>query len=224
MKTLAIILLLLMPFIYSELFDFQTSGSYYISAQEEMLEPEEETKKPEVKKEKKEELKEAQEDVFKEEDREIPEHLKYYKEKYEFKFDVSFQVLWNAIKRSLSDIGCMIAQERLSQTDDGLYRGSLKSDFCVFTMGSDTTDKVLKKYSRDFPIIRGGVWITGRIQHNFIIKEENDGGLSFVHTTSMSGFEDYVTHEVHFWKSNGILEKSMHELINKNIQIVSKEE
>lgn len=153
-------------------------------------------------------------------EKQIPERLKYYKEKYEETFNEPFDVVWRAIKKSLDDIGCMIAYEKYQQDDEGFLTGTLKSDFCVFAMGKDTTFQVLKRYSYEMPLIRGGIWINGRIKYTFRVKENKDGTVLLSFTGGLSGFEDFVTHQVHFWKSNGILETQMMERIKNNIPVV----
>jgi hypothetical protein len=153
-------------------------------------------------------------------EKQIPERLKYYKEKYEETFNEPFDVVWRAIKKSLDDIGCMIAYEKYQQDDEGFLTGTLKSDFCVFAMGKDTTFQVLKRYSYEMPLIRGGIWINGRIKYTFRVKENKDGTVMLSFTGGLSGFEDFVTHQVHFWKSNGILETQMMERIKNNIPVV----
>ncbi|MFN3781144.1 MAG: hypothetical protein ACK4SO_03085, partial [Candidatus Kapaibacteriota bacterium] len=158
-----------------------------------------------------------------EEEKELPERLKYYREKYEETFNEEFDVVWRAIKKSLDDINCMISYEKYQQDDEGFLSGTIKSDFCVFTMGKDTTFKVLKRYSYEMPLIRGGIWINGRIQYTFKVKENKDGTVYLSFTGRLSGFEDFVTHQVHFWKSNGILETKMLESIKNNIPLVRSE-
>jgi len=156
-------------------------------------------------------------------EKQIPERLKYYKEKYEETFNEPFDVVWRAIKKSLDDIGCMIAYEKYQQDDEGFLTGTIKSDFCVFAMGKDTTFQVLKRYSYEMPLIRGGIWINGRIKYTFRVKENKDGTVLLSFTGGLSGFEDFVTHQVHFWKSNGILETQMMERIKKNIPVVQNQ-
>lgn len=151
------------------------------------------------------------------------ERLKYYRERYEDTFNKAFQTVWLAIKKSLDDIGCMISYEKYQQDTSGLFRGTIKSDFCVFTMGKDTTFKVLKRYSYEMPLIRGGIWINGRIQYTFRVIENEDGSTSLSFKGQLSGFEEFVTHQVHFWKSNGYLETKMLERIKANIPLVKQE-
>ncbi|MCX7908232.1 MAG: hypothetical protein N2560_01760 [Ignavibacteria bacterium] len=178
------------------------------------------------KKEKEEEQLQFQEEFQpekKQPEEEIPDRLKYYKEKYEETFNEPFDVVWRAIKKSLDDIGCMISYEKYQQDDEGFLAGTLKSDFCVFAMGKDTTFQALKRYSYEMPLIRGGIWINGRINYTFRVKENKDGTVHLSFTARLSGFEDFVTHQVHFWKSNGILETKMLERIKGNVPKVRTE-
>lgn len=249
-KLLIVFLLFASPFISSEL----TKSGLLFSQQEEMMEEgtqKKETPKVEIKKEeaKKEEIKKDQKpgEVKKEEpmleeqktiiqkstdpdeegvevNRNVPENLRFYKEKYEFHFDKPFEVVWNAVKKALEETGCMIAQENYKATDEGLYKGVIKSDFCVFTAGKDTTFKTLNKYSYDLPVIRGGIWLNGRMQYTVVVREENNGKVYMQIKGELSGFEDFVTHEVHFWKSNGLFETRMGKKIEKNFNTVLKKE
>ncbi len=153
---------------------------------------------------------------------ELPLYLRFYKEKYEYRFAKPFEIVWNAVKKSLEDIGCMIALENYKATDEGLYKGNIKSDFCVFSAGKDTTFKTLNKYSYDLPVIRGGIWLNGRMQYTVVVKEESNGQVYMLIKGELSGFEDFVTHEVHFWKSNGIFETRLSKLIERNFDAVMK--
>jgi hypothetical protein len=154
----------------------------------------------------------------KDDEDEVPEKIRYYKEKYEEKYKEEFQIVWKAIKMSVDEISCLLATDNNKQNDDGTFQGVLKTDFCVLAQGDDTTKFVLQRYSLKVPYIMGGLWINGRIQYTFIVKEQADGYVNLVLRAEMSGMEDYVTHEVHFWKSNGILEHQMIERIAKNIK------
>lgn len=167
-----------------------------------------------------EEPKKTEEQV-KEDDRfkeEIPEKLKYYKEKYEISFDAPFEVVFRAAKLSITETNCMIMNESYSQTDEGLYKGKVKSDICVIVDDKDSTFDVLQRYSLDLPIIRGGVWANGGVQYNFIIKEQKDGKVHVELKSEINGFEEYVTYLRHFWESNGLLETLMLESLKKNVE------
>lgn len=148
------------------------------------------------------------------------EALKYYQEKYEKEYDALFEDVYNAIKTAISEnMNCMLASENQRQDENGLYKGTIKSDYCVLTVGSDTTLPVMKRFSLDFPVIRGGVWVNGRVQYKFMLKEKEDGGTYLLMKVELSGKEEYVTREVKFWKSNGVLEKEMFEYIDAALGI-----
>lgn len=215
-------------------------GSAYFSAraqQEEMME-EENTQKEESKKEvKKEEKKQVEEmdDMKRLEDQkenevmqDVPpsssERMKYFREKYEDTYEKPFEEVWNAVIKSLEDKDCQVLKKTYNQTDQGLYKGNIQSDYCIFATGSDTTMDNLKKYSKEntIPFIRGGVWVTGRFQYKFIMNEKEDGTVSLVLKGEVSGFEEYVTYSVHFWDSNGFLETMMLKKIRQNLGLPEK--
>ena len=141
----------------------------------------------------------------------VESRLRFYKEKYEMKFEDPFEVVWNSILEAIQNTGCMIATSSSRQTDEGFYRGVIKSDFCVFSVGEDSTYSVLQKYSFDMPVIPSAKWESGRIQHKFIVKELEDGSIDVLHTSEMSGWEGRVTSQVHFWQSSGMFEHFLHE-------------
>ena len=198
-------------------------------AQEELLEEENSKtvkpveKKLEIKKSEKEDVK--QEELLKDDDNVKNKSAKelYYKEKYEDTLTYSFEVVWNAIKLSLENINCLISQEKYSQTDQGLFKGSLKSDYCVFSQGKDSTFEMLKLYSIEVPYIRGGSWLTGRMQYKFNLTEREDNTIYLLLKGEISGWEEFVTHEVHFWKSNGLFETNMLKKIRANCEIVKNQ-
>lgn len=159
----------------------------------------------------------CQEDKGKYEYDEVPEQLKFYKEKYEEVFDRDFQIVWKASKKAFEDIGCLTVLDKVAPQDNGLYKGTLKSDYCVIAQGDDSTFFTMKKYSYEVPLIRGGSWLNFRIQYHIIIKEQEDGKVHLLLKSEASGFEDDVTHEVHFWKSNGVKETEFLALIRKNV-------
>ena len=195
--------------------------------QEELKEPEEQKKEEKQEEKKKEEKKQAepqgeqmvepQQELFDVKE-EIPEHLKYYKKSYEDTYKETFENVWNAVKSSLDECRCMIIKSPYKPNDEGFYKGSIISDFCVFTAGPDSTEKVAKRYSLKFPRIRGAVWTNARMQYKFLINESSDGTVHLVLKGELSGFEEYVTGAVQFWESNGFLETIMLERIKKNIQ------
>lgn len=194
-----------------------------IQAQEEIIEEEiiqESTPKKDKKPAKQEEI--IQEQIMQETNRKKSVKEIYYRDKYEQTYNYPFEVVWNAIKQSLEDIQCQVGYERYNQDDEGLYKGSIKSDFCVFSLGKDTTFATLKKYSLEVPYIRGGIWLNGRMQYHFRLTEQSDGTVYLHLTGKISGFEDFVTHEVQFWESNGIFETQMLERIEKNCKLLNE--
>lgn len=140
----------------------------------------------------------------------------YLKEKYELTLEQSFDVVWEAVKKSVEEINCSIISANTRQDDQGLYRGSLNSDFCIFAQG-DTTLRNLRYYSVDVPFIRGGVWANGRMQYKINVRETEDDKVYIRVSGEISGMESHVTSKVHFWQSNGFLETMMVERIKKNL-------
>jgi hypothetical protein len=221
MKSFIVFLIFLtLPFFYQG-----NNTNFVLLAQEEEILEEESTPKKEKEqvqeKEKKQELEE-----FEESDKgesKIPDRLRYYKEKYEATYQNSFESVWNAVKQSIIDLNCMIAQEKYSQTDDGFFKGKVESDYCVFSVGLDSTFDVLKRYSLELPLIRGGRWMTGRMKYVFNIEEKSDGSVYLLLRGEISGFENYVTHRVHFWKSNGYWETYILNRIKEKLTAVKNE-
>jgi hypothetical protein len=202
------------------------------SQEEEILEEEEviqENTQPDKKPTKKQEEEILEEEINTEiqDEGELKKSIKetYYKDKYEKTYDYAFEIVWEAIKKSLADKNCQIAHEKYTQTDEGLYKGSIKSDFCVFAAVANDEDVFdsLKVYSLEVPFIRGGIWLNGRMEYKFKLKENDDGSVYVRLKGKLSGFEDFVTHEVHFWQSNGYFETKMLEAIEKNCKLLSQE-
>ena len=159
-------------------------------------------------------------------DNEVEEDMKYFKEKYEYFYSEPFDIVYSAVKKSIEDIGCMISNDFKKQTEGGLLRCQVNSDYCVFVEGSDSAFNILKKYSqtraftkdsRIIPLIRGGVWKNGRIQYKFTIREQQDKRIYLLMKTEISGYETKSTWLYHFWDSNGIFEHEMSDRIQKNI-------
>lgn len=145
----------------------------------------------------------------------IDDRMKYYKkEGYEYTYNYSFEKVYNACKKAIEELGCQIMNESYTQTDEGLYKGKVFSDYCVFATKSDTIVDALSRYSVKVPIIRGGVWANGRMQYKFILTENKDGTTHLKLTGQISGREEYVTAKVHFWESNGLFEMAILERIN----------
>ncbi len=156
-------------------------------------------------------------------DKPVPKGWENYKEQYEDNYNEDFEVIWDAVLKTLQDISCQTITRNTRPTDDGLFRGTIHSDFCVFTMG-DTTFQVLRKYSLDMPFVRGGKWDNGRLQYKLSIREVEPGNVNLILKTEMSGMESGVTKKVLFWRSNGLLELEFLENIRKNIGLKPTDE
>ncbi len=191
---------------------------------EELKEEEEELKeeprkKTEPKQEESEQIQEYQPELIEDAPPSESERMKYFKDKYEDNYEKTFEEVWQSVIKSLEDKSCQILKKSYSQTDEGFYKGTIVSDYCVFSLGKDTTFQTLKKYSVKVPVIRGGVWIAGRFQYKFIINERDDGTVHLLLNGEVSGFEEYVTSQVHFWESNGYMETMMMKQIRRNLQL-----
>lgn len=143
--------------------------------------------------------------------------FKFLRDKYDTTFDASFETVWNASIKSIEDINCMITSKNPEQDEEtGLYRGIIKSDYCIFAQG-DTTKKVLEYYSIEVPFIRGGIWVNGRMNYIFNISEKENGSTYVEIEGGISGFERHVTSKVQFWESNGYFETMMLKRLGKNV-------
>lgn len=131
----------------------------------------------------------------------------------------SIRTVWKGIKRAFYQLGTFSdPSTRDPKMDEktGLYRGFIRSDFRVFASGSDSTADVLERYGR-LPVIRGGTWKAGRVKYEFKVKELAEDLTYVALVCGISGYEEGVTNEVHFWNSNGILDKEIMDLLKKLI-------
>jgi hypothetical protein len=154
----------------------------------------------------------AQEEVeFKNEEKEVPLILKYYKEKYEVTLDAKDKfdyvtLVKDSLKVAIEKYGCMITKDKDKKDDNtGLSIWYINSDFCVFVEGSDNCYRELYKYSKQVPVIRGGQWVNGRVQYKCNVKEL-EGSVVVTIKAEISGKEDHMTNDIHFWESNGFFE------------------
>ena len=138
-------------------------------------------------------------------------------------FQQPFPRLFKTIKTTLEEKGCRIERDKYSEGDEGLFKGIVKSEFCVFVTGEDSTYSFLERYSQRVPVIRASMWTSGRIQYIIVLKEKADNSVDMELKAEISGFEDYVTHQVHFFPANGILEKEFIELLKTNLAKVKAE-
>lgn len=135
--------------------------------------------------------------------------------------NASFGKVWDAIKESMTDFGCPKPQtEKVIEPveETGLYKGIFVSDYCILVTGEDSTRDKMEQYG-EIPRVRGGIWITGRVQFKVNVKEEGVRSTKIVLRAELSGFEEFITNQVYFWTSNGILEKRMMESILNKIKI-----
>ncbi len=150
---------------------------------------------------------------------EVEPRLKYFKKKYEAEFDNFFDDVWNVCIEVLQSRDCMIAQKNNRQTDEGLYKGKIVSEYCAFAQveaGEDVYDSLMF-YSTKVPVIRGGVWDNGRIQYKIILKETEEETVTLLLRGEISGKESNVTNEVHFWESSGWFEHHLLEEIKERL-------
>ena len=129
--------------------------------------------------------------------------------------NASFGKVWDAIQASMNELGCGKPQtDKVTEPveEAGFYKGVYVSDFCVISTGEDTTRDFMEKFG-EIPRIRGGIWITGRVQYKINVKEEGIRQTKIILRAEISGFEEFITNGVHFWVSNGILEKQMMDAI-----------
>lgn len=134
----------------------------------------------------------------------------------------SFPIVWRAVHKLLEEMKIQIESKKKS--DDSPYKGNIRTEYYVFAAGEDTTYDVLERYGVT-PMVRGGVWLTGRIQYKIILKESDDAESTDLKLTGdLSGYEGHVTNAVQFWNSNGILEKEFIARLLKKVEAVAKEE
>lgn len=122
-----------------------------------------------------------------------------------------FGTVWESIKSAIEEFGCpkpQVIKVIEPAEEGGLYKGQYVSDYCVLSQGEDTTKATIEKYS-EVPRIRGGIWVTCRVQYKINVKEEEGGVTKIILRAEMSGFEEFITAANHFWVSNGVLEKQM---------------
>ncbi|MEN6510553.1 MAG: hypothetical protein ABFD00_01805 [Chloroherpetonaceae bacterium] len=137
---------------------------------------------------------------------------------YERIYNSSFEKVWNIVIKSIEELNCQILQKTYNQTDQGYYKGKVFSDYCVIIGNTDSTWDVLKQFSLKIPIIRGGVWKSGRMQYKFWLTENPDGTTHVKLKGQLSGMEEHVTNKVQFWESNGILERKILNRIQELLQ------
>lgn len=129
----------------------------------------------------------------------------------------SFGKVWTAVQRAMAENQCGKPQNlKVIEPEDvdGFYKGIYVSDYCVLASGEETTADDMEKYGK-IPRIRNGIWVNGRIQYRLNVREEQRNSTRIILKAELSGFEEYITNQMHFWNSNGDLERKMLELIKK---------
>lgn len=153
----------------------------------------------------------------------IPERLKYFKEQYEARYQAPFEIVWNSVKETLDDMKCHYLSPSFRVDSAGFYVGAITTEDWVFAEGTDTTFEAINRYGLDVPQIPGAIWITGRLNFKIKIRQIDDKTIFISFKTKMSGREDSSTQQVHFWKSNGLLELALLEKIDAKMQAYFKE-
>lgn len=120
-----------------------------------------------------------------------------------------FPEVWRAVKQAITERGCQLEYERSQEDTAGLLSGILRSEYCVLVQGEDSTRVVMQRYSVQLPRIRGARWMNGRVQYVVRLSELDAQGVEMRLTAELSGMEGYITNRVHFWASNGILERQL---------------
>ncbi|MFM8437960.1 MAG: hypothetical protein ACKOAX_05755 [Candidatus Kapaibacterium sp.] len=132
-------------------------------------------------------------------------------------FQKPFATVYKTVINCIKSKGCAIESKASAPDDNGLNKANIRSEACVIVVGEDSTRDVMMRYGK-VPMIRGGVWEAGRVQYNLALRELPDKqGVQVVMTVELSGKESYITSEVHFWNSNGILDAEMEAMIKDAI-------
>ena len=129
--------------------------------------------------------------------------------------NASFGTVWSSMQDAMAEMACGKAQtNKVIEPEDelGFYKGQYISDFCMLATGEDTTADYMEQFG-DLPRIRGGIWITGRVQYKVNVKEIGVRQTVMILRCELSGFEEFITNRVYFWTSNGIIERKMRDEI-----------
>lgn len=153
----------------------------------------------------------------------VPERLKYYKEQYEATYKANFEIVWNSVKETLDEMKCHYLSPSFRVDSAGFYIGSITTEDWVFSEGTDSTFELINRYGLDVPQIPGAIWITGRLAFKIRIRQIDDQTIFISFKTKMSGREDSSTQQVHYWKSNGLLELAFLERVDAKMQAFFKE-
>jgi len=130
-----------------------------------------------------------------------------------------FPEVWRAVKQAITERGCSLEYERSIEDTTGLLSGLLRSEYCVLVQGEDSTRAVMKRYSVELPRIRGARWMNGRVQYTVRLREQDTIGVELRLVAELSGMEGYITNRVHFWTSNGVLERQLLQRIAELLEL-----
>ncbi len=154
----------------------------------------------------------------------VPDYMKHYKEKYEAKYEnAPFEIVWTSVKEVLDEMKCYYQTPSYRVDTSGYYIGSITTEDWIFAEGEDSTYDLIKRYSLDVPQIPGAIWSTGRLNFKFRVQQISDKAILITLRTKMSGKENSATQQVHFWKSNGLLEEEVLAKIEAKMQAYFKE-
>lgn len=157
------------------------------------------------------------------EEKNVPERLKYLREKYEENFEANFQTVFDACKTFIEkEVSCQILSQKVREMEDGKSRGVIRSELCIFAQNDETVFPKIQKYALDPPFIRGGVWTSGRMKYVFIVTEVEANNINVELRGELSGFEDNASFKAHFFNSNGLLEFQAFEAIREMINNANK--
>ncbi|MCS6965335.1 MAG: hypothetical protein NZ473_01005 [Candidatus Kapabacteria bacterium] len=136
-----------------------------------------------------------------------------------------FPEVWRAVKQAITERGCQLEYERHQEDTTGLLFGIIRSEYCVLVQGEDSARVVMERYSVEIPRIRGARWMNGRVQFTARLRELDTEGVELRLGAELSGMEGYITNRVHFWASNGVLERKLlqrlSELLGLPAEVVS---
>jgi hypothetical protein len=141
-------------------------------------------------------------------------------------FNASFPKVWKSIQAAVKAFYmCEIEHAKPVEGDDGLFKGNIRSGYCVFERGSDTSLDSLKYYAIQAPFIRGAVWTAARIQFVFVVQEKEQGVVTVRMKSDLGGFEEFITRRAHFnVPSTGELETQMMNDIKRRVATASDDE
>ncbi len=130
-----------------------------------------------------------------------------------------FPEVWRVVKQAIIERGCQLEYERSIEDTAGLLSGLIRSEYCVLVSGEDSARAVMERYSVQIPRIRGARWMNGRVQYLVRLRELDTAGVELRLVAELSGLEGYITNRVHFWASNGVLERQLLQRIAELLEL-----